>query len=204
MEEVKQIILRDLVLETLEIESGENICLWIHDTEDKNLTGYSYAEFGDFLKAAFVAEFTADSFKIDHYEYLEGEEKIGYYQACLMKLIGTVINGNKLINQLKEVACLAIRDFSGYPNSEQLSNDSEEIWSNDVLGLDYYLSKKDLWLEPDCPMPELYRAVRIRNLLYHGFFNSENEIRAEIAAELKRIAPEYPEEDYHAGPNISF
>ena len=203
MNDIKQIVLRDLVLESLEIETGDKICLWIHDTEDKNLTGYSYAEFGDFLKAAFVAEFTAGCFKIDQYEYVEGEEKIGYYQACIMKLIGTVIDGPKLINLLKEVACLAIRDFSKYPNSEQLSIDSEEIWSNDVLGLDYYLSKKDLWLEPDCPMPELYKAVRLRNLLYHGFF-ADDEDSVEIAKELKRIAPDFPEEVYFEGPNISY
>ena len=202
MEDLKQIILRDLVHETPELESGGKVCLWIHDTENKDLNGY-YGEFADFLKAAFVAEFTADSFRIDHYEYVEGDEKIGYYQAFIMILYGTILDGSKLINQLKEVACLAICNFSKYSNAEELRNESEEIWSNDVWGLDYYLSKKDLWLEPDCPMAELYRAVRIRHILYHGLF-ADDEEKEVIAQELKRIAPELTGDDYHGGPNLSF
>jgi hypothetical protein len=62
VEEVKHIILRDVVLKTPEIETGALISLWIHDTENKDVNGY-YGEFADFLKAAFNAKFTADSFK---------------------------------------------------------------------------------------------------------------------------------------------
>jgi hypothetical protein len=62
VEEVKQIILRDVVLETPEIETGGLISLWIHDTENKDVNGY-YGEFADFLKAAFIAKFTTDPFK---------------------------------------------------------------------------------------------------------------------------------------------
>jgi len=202
VEKVKHIILRDVVLETPEIETGALISLWIHDTENKDVNGY-YGEFADFLKAAFITKFTADSFKINRYEYVEGEEKIGYYQACIMKLNGTVLDSFKLLNQLKEIACLAIYDYSKYPDSEKLSDDAEEIWSNDIWVLDYHLSEKDLWLGPACPMPELFRAVRIRNLLYHRLM-ADDEGQKEIDLELKRIAPEFPEEDYDIGPNILF
>lgn len=200
----KDLILRDLLNEKIDISNDEKICLWIHDTCDKNLSGYSEGEFGDFLKAAYIAQEIAENFKIEHFEYVEGTEIIGYYKACIMKLYGVVINNESLKKNLNEQAILAINDFSKYPNKEELDEEQLEIWSNFVHQLSHDLWERDLWLDEDCPIPELFKAVKLRQLLYSAFLSSNGVSDEEFDSYIEKYFPDFPKEDYHGGPNISF
>jgi len=205
MKNFRQLILRDLVDNSIDLLlDGDKVCLWIHDTEDKNLSNYSYAEYGDFLKALFIANYLSGCFKIEHYEYVEGTEKIGYYKAWIMKLFGEITDARIFEKLVKEVSCLAIKEFSKYSNKDQLENDASELWQCEIWGLSDQLNEKDLWLDSDCPAPDLCKAVKLRKLLYHAVYEEEDEEREFITKEIDRICPEFPKEEYFSGPNISF
>jgi hypothetical protein len=198
MKEQYQIInLRNIKNENPRISEGDKVCLCIHDTEDKNLSGGSYAEFGDFLKSSYIANCLVDWFKISNYEYVLGDEKIGYFQACIMKLYGTVLDGEHMLLKLNELSCL------GGGDDDDTVEKRGDLWSDEIHGLDFQLSDQDLWLEPSCQLPELFKATKLRHCLYHAVFVDDEEIRIEIIKEIKRIDPLFPEEDFFAGPNIT-
>ncbi len=208
MQDYCQVHLRDFLFEPAILNDDELICLCIHDTCDKDLRGLSPGESDDFCKAAFIVENTKDYFSIERFEYLETDEKIGFYNSWVILLFGKIIHAENLASFLKEYSVLMIKDFSQFEDSKAKEENYYDAWEQ-IKELGFEIVDNDLWLQKECPLPELYRLTALRILLYEILL-IQNEVYDpdevdidDVLSHLKRIAPEFPEDSYFGGPNIS-
>ncbi len=208
MQDYRQVQLRDFLFEPIILNDDELICLYIHDTCDKNLSGLSAGESDDFSKAAFIVEKTKDYFFIDRFEYLETDEKIGFYNSWVILLYGKIIDAENLASFLKEYSVLMIKDFSQFEDSKDKEENYYGAWE-EIKELRFQIVDEDLWLQKECPLPELYRVTALRILLYeilliqNEVYDPDDVDIDDVLSHLKRIAPEFPEDSYFGGPNIS-
>ena len=208
MQDYRQVYFRDFLIEPPILQNGEFICLWIHDTCDKSLQGYSPGESDDFCKATYIVENTKDIFLVERFTYNETDEKIGYFNAWTIKLYGKVIQADNLCSFFKEYSLIMANDFTVFIDSREKEADYYDIWEQ-IKELRFELVKSDLYLQKDCPLPELYRLTTVRILLYeillieNEFYDPDDVDIDEVCSHLKRIAPDFPEDSYFGGPNIS-
>jgi hypothetical protein len=195
-----EIILRDVKATPIVIKQNEDFCLWIHDTYDKNLSGYSEGELGEFLEASYIVYCINEFSRLTHFEYVPSGERLYYYKSYIMKIYGTCTNPEQFMKELLELSCLVQKD----PDDITFENALEHIECG-IANLSSKLWEEDMWTSKDCPIPELLLETKKRQLLYSIVFDKSegDSFKAELINELKRIAPDFPEDQYHGGPNIS-
>jgi len=70
MQDYRQVYFRDFLFERPILQNGEFKCLWIHDTCDNSLQGYSAGESDDFCKATYIVENTSGKTFMQKVSYL--------------------------------------------------------------------------------------------------------------------------------------
>ena len=140
-----------------------------------------YTEIHDFLLEACMMCMDASGF-IEYTDYcLEdtAEDLAGPDSLWMIRIQGTVIDGPALLNALKDVQCLRDDDCYG-DYLEEMAQTMEE----------------KPWLHEDCPLPALFRATRIEQLLYwFQWEGTADDQKPDIAKELVDLDPDFKHHD---------